>query len=516
MPVPGDLLADRYRVGSLLGAGGMATVHRGHDERLDRDVAIKVLLPNLAGDPVLARRFEREARAMAAVADPGLVAVFDVDAGDPAGGREPFVVMELCAGGSLQDRLTPGRPMPPDELVPILVAVANALAALHRAGLVHRDVKPSNVLFTADRVKLGDFGLARGGENAALRDLTEPGTAVGTLAYLAPERLHGDPGGPPADVYALGTIAHLGLTGSMPRPDGSIRDVVAASASAPPPVSAAAPSIGPAFDEPVGAALAVDPTQRPDALALASGLAAALGRWSRSGRPGALDEIVATATTAGRAPAEEPTTAVAMSLEPTAALAVPQELRTARPRPPARGAPARRAPAEARTSIASLAVLVILGAFAVVAALALLRACQAAPVLGPANASSGAPPRTASAAASPSASIASSSPSVAPSRSPTPIPTATPNPVLAALNRVDSAISAARGGPDGLKGKDANSLESMAARVRRDVADGKPATALRDARALDRRAQDLSDHLNETAAQRLTDATAALVDALGG
>ena len=88
--------------------------------------------------------------------------------------------------------------------------------------------------------------------------------------------------------------------------------------------------------------------------------------------------------------------------------------------------------------------------------------------------------------------------------------------MLVALNRVDAAIAAARGGPDGLKGKDANSLESMAARVRRDVADGKSATALRDARALDRRAQDLSDHLNEAAAQRLTDATAALVDAVGG
>src|SRR5207249_2893539 len=96
MPAPGDRLADRYRIGAMLGSGGMATVHRAHDERLDRDVAIKVLLPNLANDPVLARRFEREARAMAAVADPGLVAVFDVDPGDATAGREPFVVMELC------------------------------------------------------------------------------------------------------------------------------------------------------------------------------------------------------------------------------------------------------------------------------------------------------------------------------------------------------------------------------------------------------------------------------------
>ena len=160
MPAPGDVLADRYRIGALLGSGGMATVYRAHDDRLGRDVAVKVLLPNLASDAVLARRFDREARAMAAVADPGLVAVFDVDPGDPAG-REPFFVMELCPGGSLADRLGLDRPMPPGELVPILVSVSDALATLHRAGLVHRDVKPSNILFAADRVKLADFGLAR-------------------------------------------------------------------------------------------------------------------------------------------------------------------------------------------------------------------------------------------------------------------------------------------------------------------------------------------------------------------
>ena len=132
MPAPGDVLADRYRIGALLGAGGMATVHRAHDERLRRDVAVKVLSPNLADDPVLARRFEREARAMAAVADPGLVAVFDVDPGDRDAGREPFVVMELCPGGSLADRLGPDRPMAPDELVPILVSVSDALAKAER------------------------------------------------------------------------------------------------------------------------------------------------------------------------------------------------------------------------------------------------------------------------------------------------------------------------------------------------------------------------------------------------
>ena len=134
MPAPGDVLADRYRIVALLGSGGMATVYRALDDRLGREVAVKVLSPNLASDPVLARRFDHEARAMAAVADPGLVAVFDVEPGDPTSGREPFFVMELCPGGSLADRLGLDRPMTPDELVPILVSVADALATLHRPG----------------------------------------------------------------------------------------------------------------------------------------------------------------------------------------------------------------------------------------------------------------------------------------------------------------------------------------------------------------------------------------------
>ena len=336
MPAPGDVLADRYRIGTLLGAGGMATVHRAHDDRLDRDVAIKVLLPNLAGDPVLARRFEREARSMAAVADPGLVAVFDVDAGDPATGREPFVVMELCAGGSLEGRMAPGRPMSPDELVPILVAIANGLAALHRAGLVHRDVKPSNVLFTADRVKLGDFGLARGDPDGRLSDLTEPGTAMGTLAYLAPERLRGDSGGPAADVYALGTIAHLGLTGTMPRSAESVRDIVAAAAFRPPTVSTAAPALGRSFDDIVLAALAVDPGRRPDALAFGAGLAAALGRWTRSGRPGAIVEASRTrvGTAAGSSGATGATvTGATVPAAAAAATAAPGAQRSTMRRP---------------------------------------------------------------------------------------------------------------------------------------------------------------------------------------
>ena len=518
MPAPGDRLADRYRIGATLGSGGMATVHRAHDERLDRDVAIKVLLPNLANDPVLARRFEREARAMAAVADPGLVAVFDVDPGDATAGREPFVVMELCPGGSLADRLGPDRPMAPDELVPILVAVSSALGALHRAGLAHRDVKPSNILFATDRVKLGDFGLARSGSSTEPRDLTEPGTAIGTLAYLAPERLRGDAGGPAADIYALATIAHLGLTGSLPRPSGSVRDVVAAAAFRPPAVSTVAPALGREFDEALLDALAVDPGRRPDALGFGASLAAALGRWTRSGRPGTTragsailrpvampveDDVATARTSATHAAAldDDATTAMAIPLMQTAAIDLVDPA-AEMPGPSTTPAGAARAPAKQ-----SLGWLLPLAAFLAVAFFVgfvgpRLLAGLALPAASPGASAAVVP--------SPSPSVASSAPSTVPS------PSATTDPAIAALDNLDAAISAARGGPDGLKGKEANDLESMAAKVRRDLDQGDRAAALKDARDLDRRVRDVSRHLDQQAADRLRSASAALVAALGG
>ncbi|HEY8846740.1 MAG TPA: serine/threonine-protein kinase, partial [Candidatus Limnocylindrales bacterium] len=253
MPSPGELLAGRYRIVAPLGSGGMATVHRARDERLDRDVAIKVLLPNHAGDPATAARFEREARSLAAASPPSVVAIYDVDAGDPAAGREPFFVMELCPGGSLAARMAGGRRMSPDELIPILVSVADGLADLHRRGVVHRDVKPQNILFAADRAKLADFGLALADDREGLSELTAPGTAVGTLNYLAPEVLAGDRASAAADVYALGVVAFVALTGEWPRPAGSMAELVAAAQAPARRLSSAAPEIGPAFDDLIAA-----------------------------------------------------------------------------------------------------------------------------------------------------------------------------------------------------------------------------------------------------------------------
>jgi len=525
MPNPGELLMGRYRIFERIGSGGMATVHRARDERLERDVALKSLLPNLADDPSTAARFEREARSLAASAHAGVVAVFDVDAGDPSTGREPFFVMELCRGGSLADRLADGRRMAPDDLVPILVPVADGLADLHRRGIVHRDIKPQNILFGDDRVKLADFGLAQSNDSRGPSDLTTPGTTVGTMAYLAPEILAGERATAAADVYGLGVVAFVGLTGDRPRPTSSMADLVSASTSAARPVSAVAPDLGPAFDEVVGSALAVRPEDRPDALAFASGLVSALGRWTRDGGPArrataanaAIPPVVASQLHAsldvsplvavGRpaggdpAPVDDATTALAIPVGATAS--IPLDAAAAAPPPRPGTTRAERARATAwlgRATVAAALVLVV-----TVALVGLMNSGSPGP------ASLAATPSTARSTA-PSLSL---SPSIAPSPS---VPTSSPSqdPALASLDAMDAAISAARGGPDGLKGKEANDLEARAADVRMALEAGDRAAALDAARKLDRRVADVTKELGSDQAARLRAASQDLVRALGG
>ena len=518
MPAVGDLLASRYRILAPLGSGGMATVHRARDERLERDVAVKVLLPNLSSDPATASRFEGEARSLAAAAHPSVVAVYDVDAGDPANGREPFFVMELCAGGSLATRLVGGRRLAPDELVPILVSVADGLAELHRRGIVHRDVKPSNILFAADRAKLADFGLARPDEAEGLSDLTAPGTAVGTLAYLAPEILAGQRATAAADIYALGVVAFLGLTAEPPRRASSMAELVAAAQVPARRPSVAAPWLGPAFDETIGAALSPDPAARPDALDVAGGLTLALGRWSRDGGPRRWSSemaagLVAAGSATGSAaagaaavaepvPADEATTAAAVPLMQTARIPIdasrhdPDRDRTADR--PARGGSRWLQPA------IWLAVLLL--------AIALL-APQLRGLLAPGGSPSGPPPVIVSTTPSPSPSASSS---VAPSASPSVAPSPSRDPAFAALDAMDAAIAAAQGGPGGLKGKDAKELTSMTADVRQALTAGDRRAALDRARKLDQRISDLADKIGPDQENRLRSASANLLRALGG
>ena len=276
----GDVLASRYRIEALLGSGGMATVHRATDLRLGRAVAVKVLLPHLAQEEAFAERFDREARALAAVDHPAVVVIHDVEPGDPTTGREPFFVMELCDGGSLAERMAAAGPLPPEEVVLLAARIAAGLAALHARGIVHRDVKPHNILLSATGPKLADFGIARF-DSSLERALTATGSALATLGYAAPEILAGAAATSASDVYGLGGVVYEALTGSRPRSADNVAAAVETRLDAPDPPSIVAPNLGTAFDDALAAALSPEPARRPEALAFGNELMSALGQWAR-------------------------------------------------------------------------------------------------------------------------------------------------------------------------------------------------------------------------------------------
>ncbi len=206
----GALLDGRYRVENPIATGGMSTVYRGLDVRLDRPVALKVMDARYAGDQQFLARFQREARAIARLKDPGLVAIYDQ--GNDA--THPFLVMELIEGGTLRELLRERGPMPPHAMTAVLRPVLSGLAVAHRAGLVHRDIKPENVLISDDgEVKLVDFGLVRAIADAGI---TSTSVILGTAAYLSPEQVTGTETGPRSDVYAAGIMAYELLTGTVP------------------------------------------------------------------------------------------------------------------------------------------------------------------------------------------------------------------------------------------------------------------------------------------------------------
>lgn len=273
-PLIGRLLERRYRVTGIVARGGMATVYTARDERLDRDVAVKVMHPALAEDPDFVARFQREARAAARIAAPNVVAV--IDAG--VDGTTAFLVMELVRGRTLRALLRERGRLNPSQTLEILEPVAAALAAAHRAGVVHRDVKPENVLLADDgSVKVADFGLARAIAASQLTATT--GLLLGTVSYIAPEQVSHGQVDPRGDVYAAGVMAFELLTGAPPYDADTplaiayrhVHDEV-------PAPSQAAPGIPPAVDELVLAATARDPQAR---LADGDALAAAIRRVRR-------------------------------------------------------------------------------------------------------------------------------------------------------------------------------------------------------------------------------------------
>ncbi len=260
----GQLLDGRYRVEGRIAAGGMATVYRAVDTRLDRVLALKVMHPSLAVDGAFVDRFIREAKSVARLSHPNVVGVFD----QGTDGTYVYLAMEYVAGCTLRDVLRERGALQPRAALDILEPILAALGAAHRAGLVHRDMKPENVLIGDDgRVKVADFGLVRAVDT---HTTASTGSVLGTVSYLAPEQMEHGTADARVDVYACGVVLYEMLTGSKPHTGGSAAQILYSHLhdDVTPP-SELVPGLAPGLDELVAAATARAPEQRPqDAVAL--------------------------------------------------------------------------------------------------------------------------------------------------------------------------------------------------------------------------------------------------------
>ncbi|MEH1102937.1 serine/threonine-protein kinase, partial [Micromonospora sp. CPCC 205561] len=265
--LPGRLLARRYRLVDQIGAGGMSVIWRARDEVLDRIVALKVLAPSLAADARFRDMVREEARAAAQLVHPHVTSVHDYgETVAPDGSITSFVVMELLAGEELESRLT-GGPLPWAEAVEIGAQVADALAAAHRLGIVHRDITPANVMMTNSGVKVLDFGIAT---RIGTPDDDEDGGTFGTPAYVAPERLDGAPAQPATDVYSLGVLLYEALSGRVPYPAETWEQLSEALAGDGPPPLVELPGLPPEVARTCLRCLARNPLDRPTARQVAA------------------------------------------------------------------------------------------------------------------------------------------------------------------------------------------------------------------------------------------------------
>ncbi|MEV7623254.1 serine/threonine-protein kinase [Actinoplanes sp. NPDC089786] len=267
---PGLLLGGRYLLVARVGAGGMGEVWRATDEVLGRTVAVKVMLPEVAGQAGFARRFVAEAQAMAGVSHPGVANIHDY--GQDHG--VTFMVMEFIDGESLAQAVARAGRMAPPEVMRMIAEAAEGLQAVHDAGIVHRDVKPANLLVRRNgQVVLTDFGISRAGDSTGL---TQSGAVLGTPTYLSPEQVLGQPATPLSDLYALGVAAYEMLAGRRPFVGENAYAVALQRVQAPPPPLPA--DVPPNVAAVVGRMLATDPAQRwPSASTLAEVARAAAG-----------------------------------------------------------------------------------------------------------------------------------------------------------------------------------------------------------------------------------------------
>jgi len=302
----GGLLLGRYRLEQRIGAGATSTVWLGHDEHLDRPVAVKILHPHLLVDDSARARLEGEARTVARLSHPNVVGVLDALVTDD----QAAVVLEHVPGEGLDDRLRRTGPLPPAVASRIVAELAAGLAAAHEAGIVHRDVKPANVLLAEDgRARLADFGIAQALDDEAAA-LTETGSIVGTLRYMAPERLEGQAPTTASDVWGLGAVLVEAITGRPPYPAQTPIELLEAARQGPPDLT----GIPDALAARLRTMLAPEPSARPTAAQVHAMLAAIADSPSEPVAP-----IAALTPELSEAPTEAlPIPAAAVSTAPAA------------------------------------------------------------------------------------------------------------------------------------------------------------------------------------------------------
>jgi serine/threonine protein kinase len=268
-------IAGRYRIDRRLGAGGMSTVFLAQDTVLERPVAVKLLAEHLADDEAFVERFQREALSAARLQHPNIVQVFDY--GLDTSSHRHFIVMEFVDGPSCADLLRDRKQLEIDEAVRIVRDACHGLDYAHRAGVIHRDVKPGNLLVASESgtTKLADFGIAKAAEQTRI---TQVGSVLGTAAYLSPEQAHGDEAGPRSDTYSLGVCAYQLLTGRLPHEYGSLTELALKQRDEPiEPISVLRPAVPQQLDLAIRVALEREPADRYDsALDFARALEAGL------------------------------------------------------------------------------------------------------------------------------------------------------------------------------------------------------------------------------------------------
>jgi serine/threonine-protein kinase len=367
------LIAGRYRVERRLGVGGMSTVQLAFDQRLERYVAVKLLAEHLADDPTFVSRFRREALAAARLVHPNIVQVFDFGLDEEF--HQQFIVMEHVSGQSCAELLRDRGHLDVDQAVEIISQACRGLDYAHRNGVVHRDVKPGNLLVSdTDVVKLADFGIARATDQSSI---TQVGSVLGTAAYLAPEQARGEEAGPRADLYSLGVVAYQLLSGRLPYEATSLSELaLKQQRESPLPLQQLNPRVRPELAEAVMMALAIDQEARPpDAVHLAEAVRDGYRGVPPVGDTG-MTRPLGTAAATRVLPREAPTASTQVVSAPAAVRRprpVPSRQPTTRtavaPRRAAPAAPAERAPARRRRTALRRAVALMMLMLVVVVAI---------------------------------------------------------------------------------------------------------------------------------------------------